>query len=462
VTSVGRVCRRASAAGFVGAFLLYWSGAALAYRTAQDGALLPDAGRVAWAAPEVPFSLHAEDLPSGVSAAEVEAAVILALQAWSEPECSSARPSLSGWSNDAPAPGDGINSVAWVRDWSKRGFPASAPGNTDLSYRGSEGNWEIAEADIYLNAADFDWSTSSEPTDVQTVVTHELGHALGLLHPCEPDGDGGAPVCGAEPPSPVETMYPFYSEEQASLSDDDIAGICYLYPEGCGSCEGEQVCMEGECRSPCSDVFCAKGEVFGYWGCVAQSGCRERDCAGAACDSDSACAPLGRCVSGVCIRGGAAWGEACSKTPDCADGACVSGTCQPDCRAEAGCGLAGSCELAEDEVARGCVGSGRYPDGFTCRVGEDCSSGLCVFTDAVGACTKACSGPNDCSGEWACENVEGAHVCVPPGFNLRGGCSFGRAPGTHAWLAAALAAAMWVRRRQRQDTARCGAVRRLG
>lgn len=50
-------------------------------------------------------------------------------------------------------------------------------------------------------------------------MTHETGHFLGLAHSHQPDA----------------TMYPVYQQGTTmirNLSDDDIAGICAVYPPG--------------------------------------------------------------------------------------------------------------------------------------------------------------------------------------------------------------------------------------
>lgn len=77
----------------------------------------------------------------------------------------------------------------------------------------------ILDADLEVNSLGFNFSVddSNVNNDLLSVLTHETGHFLGLSH---------SQVDGA-------TMFPGYSSRettQRSLSDDDIAGICEIYP----------------------------------------------------------------------------------------------------------------------------------------------------------------------------------------------------------------------------------------
>ncbi|HTM45657.1 MAG TPA: matrixin family metalloprotease [Polyangiaceae bacterium] len=81
-------------------------------------------------------------------------------------------------------------------------------------------NGEILDADMEINSHDFSFTTSDVVVnnDLRSVITHEAGHFLGLAH---------SPVLGS-------TMYSGYNSRDTSirsLSDDDIAGICDIYPK---------------------------------------------------------------------------------------------------------------------------------------------------------------------------------------------------------------------------------------
>ena len=67
----------------------------------------------------------------------------------------------------------------------------------------------IASAHVHLNARDFAWSTADASgvsgLDVETVALHELGHALGIAHPCG-DADTLTPSCKALPLTTQQTL----------------------------------------------------------------------------------------------------------------------------------------------------------------------------------------------------------------------------------------------------------------
>jgi hypothetical protein len=102
-------------------------------------------------------------------------------------------------------------------------WPYSDPNNTlgltTVTFNADTG--EIYDADMELNATGRNLSTTDAVPvngfDLSSVVTHEAGHFLGLAHATDS----------------TATMYASYKPGTSalrSLSPDDIAGICEIYP----------------------------------------------------------------------------------------------------------------------------------------------------------------------------------------------------------------------------------------
>ncbi len=87
---------------------------------------------------------------------------------------------------------------------------------------------EIDYVTIYLNAAQ-DWSTTgaSDAYDIQTVVTHELGHALGVAH-CHEEGEA-APCWSATCTSNVMRWNTEPGEIRRTLQPYDTASYIRIY-----------------------------------------------------------------------------------------------------------------------------------------------------------------------------------------------------------------------------------------
>jgi matrixin len=85
----------------------------------------------------------------------------------------------------------------------------------------------VVDADVELNAEDYDFrADDANAVALRYVVTHELGHFLGLAHS---DVNGALMTAG----------YQSMPLEPGLLSADDIAAICAVYPPGPAlSCAG--------------------------------------------------------------------------------------------------------------------------------------------------------------------------------------------------------------------------------
>jgi hypothetical protein len=140
-------------------------------------------------------------------------------------------------------------------------YSSQAAGVTTATYVNdptSSRDGAILDADIELNGKDFSIAVCQDPAhcmslgngpggfaDLQNTLTHELGHLHGLEHPClafmdlpRKDSKGNdVPSCddlaGKAPAITEATMYNFQSPgeiKKRTLSQDDITGICEIYP----------------------------------------------------------------------------------------------------------------------------------------------------------------------------------------------------------------------------------------
>ena len=157
-------------------------------------------------------------------------------------------------------------------DWDMSlGYPLDALALTTVWSQGGA----IVDADTEINDTDpsYIWAIlpddpaaagSSPDVDLQNALTHELGHVLGLDHPCylgdapdPPELDNlGDPVPSCSDPNlPAAvldaTMYPSSNPgliNERTLSGDELLGLHVLYPEGRAPIvEGAAMSSSGGC-----------------------------------------------------------------------------------------------------------------------------------------------------------------------------------------------------------------------
>jgi len=160
-----------------------------------------------------------------LSFGDVERIFDESLDAWVTPACSDFSYAFDGTTSVlSSANGDNRNVHGFLSSWpAGYGDRTSVLGLTSSRYVGSGGgSWRNAEADISYNEDYFTFvdraPSGAREADLQSVSTHENGHALGLGH----STDSRA------------TMYPTVLTGTGSrtLSADDRAGVCTLYPSG--------------------------------------------------------------------------------------------------------------------------------------------------------------------------------------------------------------------------------------
>ena len=204
---------------------------------------------------------------------------------WRDPSCSDFQYTYEGETQGDYRTGDQINTLVWRYNGST--FPRELGGSSTIGVTLSSAyGGRAIDGDIVFNGIDHRWVVGANrfgEVDAQSIITHEVGHQLGLDHS----------------PFQSATMYAAYlgGNGAATLSNDDISGVCQLYPSGeqveCSNdndCPGSQICAGGSCvdgstapsggiGAPCgrtaqdceAGLFCV-GDRFGNNFCTRECG----------------------------------------------------------------------------------------------------------------------------------------------------------------------------------------------
>jgi uncharacterized membrane protein YgcG len=106
--------------------------------------------------------------------------------------------------------------------------------------------WQpITEGDVVIRNGAGCLLSANAGANATELFAHELGHTLGLGHPC---GDPDEAACVAGTPQDQALMRPILHADGrgADLGSDDLAGIAYLYPLNAGSNSGSAQSGSGD------------------------------------------------------------------------------------------------------------------------------------------------------------------------------------------------------------------------
>jgi len=168
-----------------------------------------------WATASVPIYVNPQN--ADVSSSAAEAAVQAGMNVWNSQANANFKYVYAGRVGDTTTGYDNRNVVIF-RDASNGAAIAS-------TYSWSVGD-QIVDADVIFWDQAFTFFTGTSGCSggayIEDVATHELGHALGLLH-------------SDDPSATMYAVYPYCSQELRTLATDDISGIQSLYGTGTGT-----------------------------------------------------------------------------------------------------------------------------------------------------------------------------------------------------------------------------------
>ena len=179
-----------------------------------------------WGTASIPFSVQSAGSPKNqIAAGNFELVIDAAFRTWSSANCGAGKhPTFTGVSQGQVAAGaveyieGGSNTNLFVfRDdmWLATA-PGSALALTTVSYDWHTGRIYDADVEVNGTASNITNGRPGDGADLPSIITHEVGHFLGLDHSLKP----------------TATMFINYTPgvgNLRALDADDVAGICALY-----------------------------------------------------------------------------------------------------------------------------------------------------------------------------------------------------------------------------------------
>ena len=366
-----------------------------------------------WANPNVPVVVDSSKLPSSIPLDDWLTIINQSLQEWSNVAGSSFNfIPINSKSMRMFGGNDKLHEIFWITDeqeW-RRVVGSGEFGTLGATLPryicgGEVGSKRVIfDSDLVLNGLSYvnwqvDCTMSEDCIAVKETLVHELGHMLGLDHPCK--------FCTNS------IMSAQAGNELIAPTGDDYKGLRTLYPSNHKSkghfaypCESQSDCV--------NDFFCMRDKGQN----ICTSACsKDDDCEyGAFCakgESDlSYCAFVSSAQIPV-----AHIHEDCSKI-DCASNLVCAGAnktnynCFKTCEDNNDCPKNASCLSIEPEVSI-CVQIAHISE--ACNSTKFCKEGLvCLFDEyKKGICREKCSNNFLCDSNQECRNFDGLNLCVP-------------------------------------------------
>lgn len=350
---------------------------------------------IVWPDPTIRLRLHpdgSDDVPGDADLVAIRSAIA----AWNAPPCTALELVDDGLDSDKTNADDGTNRIFFVENNWPGAFSGAAAVTISREQDGAPDTWR--DADILLNGVDTTWSTTGEVQahDIQSAVTHELGHLIGLKH-------------AAHPQATMYFLSPKGITQRRTLHPADAAAVCWLYPAAARTCTNDQECPMmiastggGRARFACSNGQCTLGQVGYGEECFRGDQCQSNNCVddpdtngsddpgfcGEPCSGS--CANGDLCAAGTCFLGRAD----CVIDADCAGNNNVCAVdldgrrrCQHLCLEDRHCTSGQVCHGGTGENPPGfCRTPGAGGDGAPCDDGFACASLACAGTGLTTSC----------------------------------------------------------------------------
>lgn len=188
-----------------------------------------DGVAIQWPHRCIPFHLH-EDGSTDLPFNNVQSAIIDSFQAWQNPECSGLEFFYQGITNDYRVgyrPREkNLNVIVFQEEPDEWVHQTGVIAVTTVTFCSAEAPQcpfvgAILDADMEINGSAFTFTTTSDIRrvrfDLKNTITHEAGHFIGLDHTSVAD----ATMFPSAPPG---------ERSKATLDEDDIDGVCEVYP----------------------------------------------------------------------------------------------------------------------------------------------------------------------------------------------------------------------------------------